>query len=225
MFATVSTDIPSYDAIHGHMPLHYCSSLIGDTVRTRDFMNYIFWHVMTCSLRARYHSDLRALIASVKCLDMSIKLRLKVRETIMCGFQRPIGQRRVATSTNEKSYGPEIYKLEIQKRYEFSIQLRLTVVQPIWVDIRGEPARRYVSNQVGQSPLQEMYYTRMQKLEIAVMPLVFQVHFWNHIGSLDISNMDTLSDVMNHHSDVLIGSTFQICSPMGNISITLSFYQ
>ena len=40
--ATVSTDIPSYEAIHGRMPLHYYRSLISDTFRIRDFRNYPF---------------------------------------------------------------------------------------------------------------------------------------------------------------------------------------
>jgi hypothetical protein len=62
---------------------------------------------------------------------MSIELRLTVTETILCGFQRPIGQRRVATPTNEKSYGLEIYELQIQKRHELSNQSRLTVAPTI----------------------------------------------------------------------------------------------
>ena len=37
---------------------------------------------MTRSLRMRYHTDLRALIAAVKDLDMSIEFRLTVTETI-----------------------------------------------------------------------------------------------------------------------------------------------
>jgi len=41
-FATVSTDIPSYEAIHGRMPLHYYRSLISDTFHIGDFMNYSF---------------------------------------------------------------------------------------------------------------------------------------------------------------------------------------
>jgi hypothetical protein len=51
--------------------------------------------------------------------------------------------------------------------------------------------------------------------------LVLQVYFWDHIESLDNPNMDTLSDVMNYHSDFPVGSTFRICSPIGYISITL----
>jgi len=58
-----------------------------------------------------------------------------------------------------------------------------------------------------------------------VTPLVFQVYFHDHSGSLDYPNMDTQSDIMNYHSDFLIGSTFRICSPIGDISITLPSYQ
>jgi hypothetical protein len=83
-------------------------------------MNYTFRRVMTRSLRARYHTDLGALIAEAKWLDKTIELRLTVAETILYGFERPIGQRRVATPTTEKSYGLEIYKLQIQKRPELS---------------------------------------------------------------------------------------------------------
>ena len=149
------------------MPLHYYRSLISDTFRIWDFMDYTFGRVMTRSLRMRYHTYLRALIASGKCLDMSIELRLTVTETISCGFQRPIVQRRVATPANEKSYGLEIYELQIQKRHELSAQSRLTVVQTIRVDTRGQPARRRVSDQVGQSQLQRMHHTRTRRLPIA----------------------------------------------------------
>jgi hypothetical protein len=55
----------------------------------------------------------------------------------------------------------------------------------------------------------------------SVTPLVLQVYFWNHTGSLDNPNMDTQSELMKYHSDFLIGSTFRICSPIGNISMTL----
>ena len=126
-----------------------------------------FRRITTRSLRARYHTDLRALIASAKCLDMSIELRLTVTETILCRFQRPIGQRRVATPTNEKSYGLEIYELQIQQRHELSTQSRLTVVQTIRVDTRGQPAKRRVSDQVGRSQVQRMHHTRTRRLPIA----------------------------------------------------------
>ena len=59
----------------------------------------------------------------------------------------------------------------------------------------------------------------------SVMPLVLQAYFRNHSGSLNNPNMDTQSEIMNHHSDSLIGSTFRICSPIGNISNTLHSYQ
>jgi len=51
--------------------------------------------------------------------------------------------------------------------------------------------------------------------------VVLQVYFQDHSGSLDNPNMDTQSELMSYHSDFLFGSTFQICSPIGNISITL----
>jgi hypothetical protein len=92
-----------------------------------DFMNYTFRRVTTCSLPVRYHTDLRALIASAKCLDMSIELRFTVTEMILCGFQSPNSQRCVATHMNQKSYGLEFSQLQIQKRTEFSTQSRLTV--------------------------------------------------------------------------------------------------
>jgi len=41
-FATVSTDIPSYEAIHGRMPSTYYRSLISDTFRLWDVTNYPF---------------------------------------------------------------------------------------------------------------------------------------------------------------------------------------
>jgi hypothetical protein len=41
-FATVSTDIPSYEAIHGHMPLHNYCSVTADTFDQLDVMNYPF---------------------------------------------------------------------------------------------------------------------------------------------------------------------------------------
>jgi len=43
-----------------------------------------------------------------------------------------------------------------------------------------------------------------------VTPLVLQVYFRNHTGSLDNPNMDTQSEIMNYDSDFLIGSTFRI---------------
>jgi len=41
-------------------------------------------------------------------------------------------------------------------------------------------------------------------------PLVLQVYFWDHTGSLDNPNMDTQSRFTNCLSDFCIGSTFQI---------------
>jgi len=47
-----------------------------------------------------------------------------------------------------------------------------------------------------------------------VTPLVLQVYFRNHSGSLDNPNIDTQSEIMYYHSDFLIGSIFQIGSPI-----------
>jgi hypothetical protein len=58
---------------------------------------------------------------------------------------------------------------------------------------------------------------------LIVMILVLQVYFRDHKESLDYPNMDTQSELMKYHSDFLIGSTFQICSLIGNISIRLPF--
>jgi hypothetical protein len=58
-----------------------------------------------------------------------------------------------------------------------------------------------------------------------VAPLVLQVYFRVHKGSLDNPNMDTQSELMKYHSDLPIGSTFQICAPLGKIFITLPLNQ
>jgi hypothetical protein len=57
-----------------------------------------------------------------------------------------------------------------------------------------------------------------------VAPLVLQVYFRVHKGSLDNPNMGTQSELMNYHSDCLIGSTFRICSPIRNMFVTLPLY-
>ena len=59
----------------------------------------------------------------------------------------------------------------------------------------------------------------------SVMPLVLQIYFRDHSRSLDDPNLNTQFTIMSYHSDILIGSTFRICSPIGNISITLLSYQ
>ena len=82
-------------------------------------------------IHVRYHTDLGALIASVKCLDKCIALRLTVTETISCGFYRPIGQRRIVTPMDKTSYGLEIYESQIQQRHELSTRFRLTVAETI----------------------------------------------------------------------------------------------
>jgi len=66
---------------------------------------------------------------------------------------------------------------------------------------------------------------RTKTITLHVMPLVWQVYFQHHKGLLDNPNMDTQSDHMNYHSESLIRSTFQICSPNCNIIINLPSYQ
>jgi len=58
----------------------------------------------------------------------------------------------------------------------------------------------------------------------SVTPLVLQVYFRDHKGSLNNPNMDTQSKLMKYHADFLIGSTVRICSPIGNVFITLPSY-
>ena len=151
----VCNRIYRYTFLRGHTGAYAftLSSLVQFQIRFAYWISWIspFWRIMTRNLRARYHSDLRALIASAKCIDLSSQLRLTVTETISFGFQRPIGQRRVATPTNEKSYGLEIYELQIQKRHELSTQSRLTVEQTIRVDTGGQPARRHVCDSQSNS--------------------------------------------------------------------------
>jgi len=55
--------------------------------------------------------------------------------------------------------------------------------------------------------------------------LVLQEDFRDHTGSLDNPNMDIQSKLMKYHSEFIFGSTFRICSGIGNISITLPSYQ
>jgi hypothetical protein len=120
-----------YSFLRGHTRAYAFTllSLLQFQIRFAYGISWItpFRRVTTRKLRARYHTDLGALIAEAKCLDKSFELRLTVAETISCGFQRPIVQRRVAKPTNEKSYGLEIYELLIQKRHELFTQSRLTV--------------------------------------------------------------------------------------------------
>jgi len=151
--ATASTDIPSYEAIHGRMPLHYYCSLISDTFRIRDFMNYTFptRHNTQFTRKISYGFESTNCISEVSWYIYWIEVNGNRRFRVDSRGQS--GQRRVATPTNEKSYGLEIYELQIQKRHELSSQSRLTVVQTIRVDTRGQPARRRVSDQVGQSQL------------------------------------------------------------------------
>ena len=82
-------------------------------------MTYPFPTRHDMQLTCGYPTDFRALIASAKCLDMSIELRLTVTETISCGFQWPIVQRRVVTPKKEKSYRLEIYELQMQRGMKY----------------------------------------------------------------------------------------------------------
>jgi len=109
----------------------------------------LFWRVMTCNLCTRYHTDMGALIADVTCLDESIELTLTVAKMILCRFQRPIGQRRVATPMHEMSYGLEIYKLQIQKKHDLSTQLRRMVTMSI-----PSSFQRPASQETRQQPTQ-----------------------------------------------------------------------
>ena len=59
----------------------------------------------------------------------------------------------------------------------------------------------------------------------SVTPLVLQAYFRDYSGSLHNPNIHTESKIINYHSDFLIGSTFRIGSPIGNIAITLPWYQ
>jgi hypothetical protein len=58
-----------------------------------------------------------------------------------------------------------------------------------------------------------------------VMPLLLQGYFWDHTGSLYNPNIHTRSDILNYLSDFLIGSTFRIRPPIGNVSIAPPSYQ
>jgi len=86
---------------------------ISDTFGILDFMNYPFpvCHntQYMCETLFRFA---RILIASAKCLDMSIELRLKVTERISCGFQRPNYETRIATPKHDKSSGSDSNRLQ-----------------------------------------------------------------------------------------------------------------
>jgi hypothetical protein len=163
MFATVSTDIPSYEAIHGHMPLHYYSSY---NLRYVSHTGFYELHLPTrhdTQSRARYHSDLGALNPKAKCHDKTIELMWTVAETILCEFQRLIGQRHVVTPTNDKSFRLEIYELQIPKRPVLSTKPRLTVPQtiPSWF-------QRPTGLETRQWPSQlRPIHTRTRRLPIA----------------------------------------------------------
>jgi hypothetical protein len=64
-----------------------------------------------------------------------------------------------------------------------------------------------------------------EQFEVAVTPLVLQVYFRDHTGSLDNPNMDTQSELIKYYLEFLIGLIFRICSPIDTISITLRSYE
>jgi hypothetical protein len=74
--ATVSTDIPSYKAIHGRMPLHYCGSLISDKFRIRDIVNYPFptGHDMQSTREISYRFGSTDGRSEVPCQDYRIEV-------------------------------------------------------------------------------------------------------------------------------------------------------
>jgi hypothetical protein len=57
-------------------------------------------------------------------------------------------------------------------------------------------------------------------VDLGVSPLVLKVYIWDHTRSVDDSNMDSRSGITNYHSDFLIGSTFQMRSLIGCVSVT-----
>jgi len=81
-------------------------------------------------------------------------------------------------------------------------------------------------------PLHSLCITTTRSLfnYVTVMPLVIQVYFWNHSGSLNDPNEDTWSEIMNYHSDCHLGSTFGIShllfiSPFPNLCINDPWWQ
>jgi len=59
----------------------------------------------------------------------------------------------------------------------------------------------------------------------SVTPVVLQVYFRDHAGSLDNPNMHTQFEIIHYHSDFVFESTFRICSPSGISAITLPLCQ
>jgi len=125
-----------------------------------------FRRVMTRSLRARYNTDFRALIASAKCLDMSSQWRLTIAETMRIEFTGNLPM------TCHNPCGPEviwIWDLRIAVKNE------AWIVYPIEVNsmrdnpelIPGRYARRCVGDRVSQSQLQRSHHIRTWRLSIA----------------------------------------------------------
>ena len=119
------------------------------------------------TIRAIHHTDLGALIAPAKSLDMCVELRLTVTETISCGFQRPIGQRRVTTPQKEKSSGIDSHRLQKQLALGSTPNWRSQWQRQFRVGSRGQRARRHVNDQVNRSPFQRIHHTRTPRLSIA----------------------------------------------------------
>jgi hypothetical protein len=112
------------------MPLHYYRSLISDTFRILDFMNYTFppGHNTYSTHEISYRFERTDCISEVSKYVDWIEVNGNREDLVRI---LPIGQRRVAIPTNEKSYGLETYELLIQKMHELSTQSRLSVAQTI----------------------------------------------------------------------------------------------
>jgi len=80
-----------YTFLPGHSRAYALTVLSLKQLQLR-FAYWIRWitpvlRITTCKLHAGYHKDLRAVIASMTCLDICMQLRLMVTERILCGFQ------------------------------------------------------------------------------------------------------------------------------------------
>jgi hypothetical protein len=149
------------------MPLHYYRSLISDMFRILGFMNYPFptRRDMQTTRDTLYRFGSTDHISAVSWYVYWIEVNGNRDDLVR--IPEANWQRRVATPTNEKSYGLKIYELQIQKRHELSTQSRLTVVKTIQVDTRGQPGKGRVSDQVSRSQLQRIHHTRTRRLSIA----------------------------------------------------------
>jgi len=109
------------------------------------------------------------------------------------------------------------HKIDISKELDADFNFPKIYLISHW----AEQIRQYGALQQYSAERHEQAH----KTNLNVTPLVLQVYFGDHTRSLDNPNTNTQSEIMNYHSDFLIGSTFQIGSPIGNISITLPVYQ